>query len=223
VDSGLADCGIEPGQRIWLTLATADQLLGCRIPEGVIFSFSYNEDKIMPEASPEPIVAAAEPSVEAPAIVPVEAPVAVEPLPVQHAQALPTEALTEAPVDLTQLQGLAGGNPTLMVVLALIVVGGGGAAWKFWNKFSEQKHEQAMKRMEIDAQQAGLQGAQPPPCAVKQTEVDAKLASLEARLGKAEKASLGLPDDFNAEGLEKLVKKHEKDIVALKKSVVGKA
>jgi hypothetical protein len=80
-----------------------------------------------------------------------------------------------------------------------------------------------MERMEIDAQQAGLRGAQPPPCAVKQTEVDAKLASLEARLGKTEKASLGLPDDFDAEGMEKLVKKHEKDIVALKKSAAGKA
>jgi hypothetical protein len=217
VDSELVDCGIEPGQRIWLTTTTAEQLRGCRLLEGVVFSFSYDEDKIMPEASPEPIVAVAEPSVEAPAVIPVEVPAAAEPLLAQHAQALPTEALTEAPVDLTQLQGLAGGNPTLMVVLALIVVGGGGAAWKFWNKFSEQKHEQAMKRMEIDAQQAGLQGAQPPPCQAVTAEMKKELTALETKLAKLEKQTKALSastsfdeDDFEKRLLKKVDDKLKK-------------
>ena len=215
MDSGLVDCGIEPGQRIWLTLGSADRLLGCKIPEGVVFSFSYSEDRTMPEVPSEPAIAAT-PSVEAPAAPePVSVPSAE---PTQHAQSLSAESLTEMPVDLSQLQGLAGGNPTLLVVLAVIVVVGGSAGWKFWNRFSEQKHEQKMKVLELEAQKAGLGGAQPPPCAVKQAEIDAKFISLEARMKKAEKAALGLADDFDAEGLEKLIKKHEKDIAALKKN-----
>jgi hypothetical protein len=213
LDSGQDDCGIQPGQRVWLTLGTAEWLSDCRIPTGVIFSFPYNEDR-MPET--ETSVAAPNQSVAAPTGAPAEAPVAHVEAPVSpvvaapaQAQAVPTEALTEAPADLSQLQGLAGDNPVLMVILALVVVGGGTAGWKFWNKFSEQKHEQKMKMLEIEAQQAGLAGAQPPPCQTVTAELKKEIASLETKVGKMEKQvrSFVASDFDEAEFEKRLLKK----------------
>jgi hypothetical protein len=66
---------------------------------------------------------------------------------------------------------------------------------------SEQKHEQKLKEMELQSQAQGLGGAQPPPCQTKQAETDAKLAALDARLGKVERTSLALPDGFDADEL----------------------
>jgi len=104
---------------------------------------------------------------------------------------------------------IAQANPMLAFALAALAVVGGGAGFKLWTKMSEQKHEQKLKEMELEAQKAGLNGAQPPPCQAKQVETDAKLAALEARLGKMEKASVGLPDDFDGEELIKRLGKVE--------------
>lgn len=202
-----------PGDRVWLTPFTADRLKGCMIPEGVIFSLPYDE-VVMPES--EPIVATpdqpAEASVGASPEVPVAPEAASMPSVVAapaHAQAVPTEALTEAPADLSQLEGLAGDNPMLMVILAVIVVVGGGAGWKFWNKFSEQKHEQKMKMLEIEAQQAGLAGAQPPPCQTVTAELKKEIASLETKVSKMEKQVRSfVSSDFDEAEFEKrLLKK----------------
>ena len=79
--------------------------------------------------------------------------------------------------ELGKLADSAGDNPLLALGLAAIAVLGGGSAWKLWTKRSEQSHELAMKRLELDA--ATMNGtAQPPPCQAKQAEVDAKLAAL---------------------------------------------
>ena len=91
-------------------------------------------------------------------------------------------------------------NPFIVLGLAVLAVVGGGSAWKLWTKRSEQSHELAMKRLEMDA--ATMNGtAQPPPCQMKQAEVDAQLAALEARIAKTEKASLAFPDDFDVDEL----------------------
>ena len=221
LDSGQDDCDVQPGQRIWLTVGTADWLRDCRIPAGVIFSFPYNEDR-MPEAetsvaSPNQSTAAPAGDASAAPVAPVEAtapPMMAEPA---HAQAVPIEALTEAPADLSQLEGLAGDNPVLMVVLALVVVGGGTAGWKFWNKLSEQKHEQAMKKMEIASQQAGLQGAQPPPCQAATAEMKKEIAALESKLSKLDRQTKALStsisfdeDDFEKRLLKKIDEKLKK-------------
>lgn len=208
MDSGLANCEVMPGDRIWLTPLTADRLKGCMIPEGVIFSLPYDE-VVMPES--EPIVATPDQPAEASAGASPEVPVAPEAASMPsvvaspaHAQAVPTEALTEAPADLSQLEGLAGDNPMLMVILAVIVVVGGGAGWKFWNKFSEQKHEQKMKMLEIEAQQAGLAGAQPPPCQTVTAELKKEIASLETKVGKMEKQVRSfVTSDFDEAEFEK--------------------
>jgi uncharacterized protein HemX len=154
-------------------------------------------------------------------VAPVEAPEAALPaiIPEAQAQSLPVESI-EAPAavpDLTQLEGLAGGNPLLMVVLAVLVLGGGTAGWKFWNKLSEQKHEQAMKKMEIASQQAGLQGAQPPPCQVATAEMKKEIAALESKLSKLDRQTKALStsisfdeDDFEKRLLKKIDDKLKK-------------
>jgi hypothetical protein len=211
MDSGLVDCGIEPGQRIWLTPMTAEQLRGCLLPEGVVFSFSYNEDKIMEPAAHEVL---AEP----------HAPPAEVSAPSVENVAVPETAVTEtaqaidppdAPPDLIGIAKATGGDSTLTIVLAVLAVVGGAASWKFWNKLSEQKHEQKMKEMDLDAKKAGLGAGQPPPCAAKQIETDAKLAEVTTRLAALEKKSASLSADFDGEDIERQVKKLQKTVKSL--------
>lgn len=125
------------------------------------------------------------------------------PIPAAHAAPTAHELQAEAQPDAEAIAKIAegaGDNPMLALGLAVLAVVGGGSAWKLWTKRSEQAHELAMKRLELEA--ATMNGtAQPPPCQVKQAEVDAKLAALEARLGKVEKTSLGLPDGFDADDM----------------------
>ena len=125
--------------------------------------------------------------------------------------------------------GAAGGGPMGLVALVILVVGG-AAGWKFWNKFSEQKHEQKMKQMEIDAQAQGLAGAQPIPCQTVskvQTEAIAKLteaiADLQAKVSRIEKKTASVSADFDAEEVEEKLAKLEKEIKTLKaaKAKVG--
>jgi hypothetical protein len=125
------------------------------------------------------------------ALLPVAPPVVAH-----EAQPAPTPSASE----LGKLAESAGDNPLLALGLATIAVLGGGSAWKLWTKRSEQAHELAMKRLELDAATANGT-AQPPPCQTKQAETDAKLAAIDARLGKVEKTSLALPDGFDADEL----------------------
>lgn len=155
---------------------------------------------------------------DAPVEVPVEASLPAA-IPEAQAQSLPSESV-EAPStvpDISQLEGLAGGNPVLLVVLAVLVLGGGTAGWKFWNRLSEQKHEQAMKRMELEAQQAGLKGAQPPPCQAVTAEMKKEIVALELKLGKLERQAKALSasasfdeDEFEKRLLKKVDDKMKK-------------
>jgi hypothetical protein len=113
--------------------------------------------------------------------------------------------------DLSQLQGLAGDNPMVMLALAGIAVLGGSAGWKHWNKLSEQKHEQKMKELEMQANAQGMNGAQPPPCQAANLKMEAELKALQAHLAevaekaaKAEKRTMALASsDFDPEEWEK--------------------
>ena len=112
----------------------------------------------------------------------------------------------------------------------MILVVGGAAGWKFWNKFSEQKHEQKMKQMEIDAQAQGLAGAQPIPCqTVSKAQAEAisklteALADLQSKVSRIEKKTASVSADFDAEEVEEKLAKLEKEIKTLKaaKAKVG--
>jgi uncharacterized protein HemX len=199
------DCGILPGIRTWFYSGIS--LDRCYIPVGAIIALPYKEASVeTTQADPSiPVMATPEatPAVEQSEVVEVKAPAT-------------TEQIGVTADDITKITQQTGGDSTLAIVLALIAVIGGAGMIKFYQKWSEQRHEQAMKRLDIEAGQAGLNGAQPPPCQVKQAEIDAKLTSIESRLVKAERMSVSMPDDFDPEDLQKKVDRIEKTLKASK-------
>lgn len=178
----------------------------------------------VPTAAPDvaPVAALPEPaaaSVPALAPAPATAPV--------NTQEHTTEPSVASADDLTKVMGAAGGGGTGLIAL-VILVAGGAAGWKFWSKFSEQKHEQRMKQMEIDAQEKGLGNAQPIPCqsvAKVQAEalasLKAQLEELQAKVGKVEKKTASFSGSFDAEEFEEWQAKVDKDIKALKTKRAG--
>lgn len=175
------------------------------------FRFHYGEettqmdpippDPITPEASGAPATAA-EPST---------AP--TPPLAVEAHTTEPAPAPTAA--DLAEISKATGGDSTLTIVLALVAVIGGAAGWKFWGKLSEQKHEQQMAKLKLQANAQGLNGAQPPPCQAAQAKVEADIADLKTRLAGVEKKAATIGADFDAEDIERQVKKLTKTVKAL--------
>ena len=113
------------------------------------------------------------------------------------------------PEQLTQLSQSTGDNGTLGLLLAIIAVVGGGAAWKFYTQYSEQKHEQKMKQMDLQAKANGLAGAQPPPCQTANAKIQAELKEMKAKLANVDK-KLALTADFDADLLERKVKKMDR-------------
>ena len=170
----------------------------------------------MPEGDPVP---------EAPAPTPADAVASEAPAPTDAAGAT-GEGLTEsvgapAGVDadgLAKLAGAAGGDTTLTIALALIAVVGAGTTWKFLTQFSEQKHEQRMKQLEIDAQAQGNGAAQPPPCQAATVKLEAEIAELKTRLGAVEKKSMSLSADFDGEDVERQIKKLQKTVKAMQEA-----
>lgn len=137
-----------------------------------------------------------------------------------HAEPVAQEAQTVEPSSPTtsELAGLAqatGGDSTLTILLALIAVVGGAAGWKFWNKLSEQKHEQAMKRLEMEAAAKGVGAAQPPPCQAAQAKIEAEIDGLKGRVSGVEKKATSISADFDAEDIERQLKKLNKAVKAL--------
>lgn len=57
---------------------------------------------------------------------------------------------TSAASELAVLQGIGGSN-SIMLVMAVLALVGGKAGWKFWGDWRKQKHEEAMKKMELEA------------------------------------------------------------------------
>lgn len=119
----------------------------------------------------------------------------------------PSETIT--PDSLGQLANSGSGDPTLTLLLALLAVVGGGAAWKFYAQYSEQKHEQKMKQLEMDAKAKGLGGAQPPPCQAANVKLEAEINEIKGRLNKVDQ-KMSLNADFDADLLERKVKKMDR-------------
>ena len=221
------DCALDQDGRIWITLGAAERLRDCNIPPGAILSLSYEAERPHHKArkrkekrTMEPLKSSETAAPSASSTIPAETPVQATPEKeavvaqvVDDGAATPVEVIEvveqpAAPAGFDPM-AMAQENPMLAFALAALAVVGGGAGFKLWTKMSEQRHETKMKELELEAQKAGLNGAQPPPCQVKQTETDAKLASLEARVKKAEKAASAVPAGFDGEELEKRVVKLE--------------
>jgi hypothetical protein len=108
------------------------------------------------------------------------------------------------------------------LMLAVVAVAGGGAAWKFYSQRSEQNHELAKEKLKMDAQAAGLTGAQPPPCQAatvtleqKITALNTRLEAAEAKVAAAEKKSSSLSADFDGEEVQRQVKRLQKQVKEL--------
>ena len=186
--------------------------------EGSAFRFHYDSEEApvpeLPSPTPEPTSvdgpgAPLSPEAASPIAAPV--PVVAAPAPVEAQTVAPDP--TSAAAELQGLVGAAGGDSTLAIVLALVAVLGGGAAWKFYTKNSEQKHEFKMKELELKAQQPSQS---PPPCVVKHGELDAKVAAVEAKLGKVESKTAGMSvDGPSSDELDERLVKLERQVKAL--------
>ena len=164
---------------------------------------------------PQPVVAPVPVPQPAPVQPPQEAPqaapiVVAAPQPVQTIETVGEPSA--APFDINAILTSTGGGGGVAVILAILAVVGGGAGWKFYQKFAEQKHEQAMKKLEIEAKAQGLNGAQPPPCQAANAAIEAKLSALEGKLVSIEKKTSSFSADFDSEELEKRVIKLEKKV-----------
>lgn len=100
--------------------------------------------------------------------------------------------------------------PVVAVALAGMAVAGGSKAFKLYRDWAEQKHEREMKRLEIEAQNQGLEGEQPPPCAVKSAAMQAEIDSLKAKLEGIERKTASISADFDGEDVERQVKRMKK-------------
>ena len=118
----------------------------------------------------------------------------------------PTGGLTG---ELNALAQTTGTDPTLTIVLAVIAVLGGGTAWKFYRQHSEQKHEQEMQKMKLEAKAKGLEGQPPGPCQTVHAQLKAEVEEMKARLDKVDK-KMALNADFDSDDLERKVRKLEK-------------
>ncbi len=177
-----------------------------------------------PAHAPAPVAPTATDAVAAPVAAPEAAPAVAPPAPVatEAHTAQPEQPAIPSADDLTKVMGAAGGGGMGLVALVILVVGG-AAGWKFWSKLSEQKHEQRMKQMDIDAQEKGLGSAQPIPCqtvtkvqAEAIAQLKAQVEELQGKVGKVEKKTATLSGSFDADELEEWQQKVEKDLKVLK-------
>lgn len=173
----------------------------------------HTESKTMQPDSPIAVAPAQQPSEQPP--VPFSLP-PVAPVPQEASIVQPA-----APFDLNALVSATGGNGGIAIVLALVAVVGGTAAWKFWTKISEQKHEQAMRRMELQAEANNKPQQQHPQCVTAHSAFESRIAAVESRIAAAESrvsavqettsTSLG---DFDLDDLEGRIKRLEKQAKA---------
>ena len=189
---------------------------------------SKKMEPTLPPASPALLAPTESPALVAPVLVAPVAPVA----PVAQApETTASTAVPAAPFDINAIVGATGGNSSVAIILALLAVVGGTAAWKFWQKLSEQKHEQAMKKMELQADANSGKGPQHPQCISANATLDAKLSALDAKISSLDSKleSLSTKESsfsasFDPDELEDRIKKLEKKLKATaSKSAVTKS
>ena len=115
------------------------------------------------------------------------------------------------PESLANIAQQSGGDSSLAMLLAILAVIGGGAAWKFYSQFSEQKHEQKMKEMELQAKANGMGAASPPPCQTAQAEMKAEIKSLKTKVA----GTAALVEDIDLDLYDRKIKKLDKRLKAL--------
>tara|TARA_B100000424_G_scaffold196357_1_gene153687 strand:+ start:1420 stop:1926 length:507 start_codon:yes stop_codon:yes gene_type:complete len=102
--------------------------------------------------------------------------------------------------------------PMVAIALAGMAVAGGSKAFKLYRDWAEQKHEREMKKLEIESQNQGLEGQQPPPCAAKCAAMQAEIESLKTKLAGIEKKTSSISADFDGDDVERKVKRMKKRV-----------
>ncbi len=100
------------------------------------------------------------------------------------------------------------------VVLAVLAVLGGRQAWRFYSSWAEQRHELALKKLDLASASAG---AQPPPCQAVKLEVEKRLEGVEKRLDGALARLAGM--DRSVDSLEEDQAAQAAALKRLKKAV----
>jgi len=158
---------------------------------------------------------------------PVPAP-AKAPDPVAEPEPEAVEAVTSPAVpDLVESVGVAqditaaadaakslGGDYAPMVAIALagMAVAGGSKAWSYYRDRAEQKHEQEMQKLKIEAQSQGMDGQQPPPCQAANQKLQAELDEIKSKLSAVQKKTSMISADFDGEDVERQIKRMKKRI-----------
>ena len=110
-------------------------------------------------------------------------------------------------------QAIGGAHaPVVAIALAGMAVAGGSKAFKLYRDWAEQKHEREMKKLEIESQNQGLEGQQPPPCAAKCAAMQAEIEGLKAKLAGIEKKTSTISADFDGDDVERQVKRMKKRV-----------
>jgi pyruvate/2-oxoglutarate dehydrogenase complex dihydrolipoamide acyltransferase (E2) component len=202
------NCVVAPGSDCELKIGSAIRIIDTKpTPEKV------EPMSTTPTSAPEvPTAAAPEPVEPAPAPAePVSAPV---PAPAPAPELVETVGVSQDITAAADAAKALGGDYAPMVAIALagMAVAGGGKAWSFYRERAEQKHEQEMKKLEIEAQNKGMDGQQPPPCAAKSTAMQAEIDGLKSKLGSIEKKTATISADFDGEDVERQMRKMKKRI-----------
>lgn len=123
-----------------------------------------------------------------------------------------------SPADLGALMQSAGGG-VLGLVVVVVAVLGGTQGFKLWTKIAEQRHERELKRLEIEQANAGLGGAQPPPCQTAHQALVAEINALKGgltehhgRISRVEKATAGFDPGVDVADLDSRVDAIEKSL-----------
>jgi hypothetical protein len=207
-DGGKPICDVRPGATFteFLRAGREDCVYDFSDAGSVTFNLSTEEgDKPMKKHSP--------PEAEKTDPLPVQPPATSVTLP-------PVVGATTASVGvpdnaIAEVKSLipADGNANMVTVaLAVVGVAGGGAAIKFYQSMSKNKHEEAMKRLEIEQERNEKQDDKHEQCNASRLALEAKVASLTARVeelsSRKSETSLDL-GDFDPEELETRLKKIE--------------
>lgn len=158
-----------------------------------------------PEVAPDEVVEEVE----------VPAPVTAPPTKPVHAAV----GVSAPEVDVKKIVEDSAGASGYTVMLALIAVVGGGAGWKFYQNYAKQKHEQAMKALEIEQARVDKQQNDHQACSAKNAAlaaqlegVNAKVSALESKASALETKVSSIPEGppdlgFSPKDFEKLDKR----------------
>jgi len=186
----------------------------------------YDEKPVEKETKPMAQETKAEDAAPAPEPPPAPVP---EPAPTPAPAPAPVETVAAPAVvnDLVESVGVSqditaaadaakslGGDYAPMVAIALagMAVAGGSKAWNFYRERAEQKHEQEMQKLKMEAQSQGMEGEQPPPCKAASAKMQTELDDVKSKLSAIQKKTSMISADFDGEDVERQIKRMKKRI-----------